>query len=105
MDSGTQINAISHTLAKEWNLPIYQLQRLVNLEGFSGATLPYITYTKVQIEIPQVKSFIKFLHVFIQPDTQYANEGIPIMLGTPAIDQILKEATPEEIDELVATSS
>ena len=52
VDSGAQISAVSMAFAKCHNLPIWQLQQLLDFEGFGGVDIPYIGYTQIQLQIP-----------------------------------------------------
>ena len=47
VNSGAQISAVSMAFAKCHNLPIWQLQQLLDFEGFRGVDIPYIGYTKI----------------------------------------------------------
>ena len=55
VDSGAQISAVSVGFAKCHNLPIWQLQQLLDFEGFGGIDIPYSGYTQIQLQIPGVK--------------------------------------------------
>ena len=63
--SGAQISAVSMTFAKCHNLPIWQLQQLLDFEGFGGVDIPYIGYIQIQLQIPGVKDYDKDILVFI----------------------------------------
>ena len=66
VDSGSQISAVSMAFAKLHNLPIWQLQQLLDFKGFGGVDIPYIGYTQIQLQIPGVKNYHKYILVFIQ---------------------------------------
>ena len=55
VDSGAQISAVSMAFVKHCNLPIWQLQQLLDFEGFGGVDIPYIGYTQIQLQIPGIK--------------------------------------------------
>ena len=55
VDSGAQISAVSMALVKHHGLPIWQLQQLLNFEGFGGVDIPYIGYIQLQLKIPCIK--------------------------------------------------
>ena len=57
MDSGAQISAISMDFVKRHGLPIIQLQQLLDLEGSGGVDIPYIGYTKLTLNIPEIEGF------------------------------------------------
>ena len=49
VDSGAQISAISMDFVKRHDLPIFQLQQLLDFEGFGGIDIPYIGYTELTL--------------------------------------------------------
>ena len=99
VDSGVQISAVSMTFAKKHQLPIWQLQKLLDFEGFGGVEIPYIGYTQIQLKIPGIQDYHKDILVFIQKDSRYS-ERVPIILGTLHIKDILHSATKEELKNL-----
>ena len=78
VDSGTQISAVSMAFVKRHNLPIWQLQQLLDFEGFGGMDIPYIGYTQIQLQIRGVKDYDKDIMVFIQKDY---SEQVLVILG------------------------
>ena len=65
VDSGAQISAVSMAFVERHGLPIWQLQQLLDFEGFGGVEVPYIGYTQLQLKIPGVKDYDKDILVFI----------------------------------------
>ena len=47
VDSGAQISDISMEFLKRHDLQIFQLQQLLDFEGFGGVDIPYTGYTKL----------------------------------------------------------
>ena len=84
---------------KYHNLPIWQLQQLLDFEGFGGVDIPYIGYTQIQLQIPGVKYYDKDILVFIQTDSHYS-EQVPVILGTLHIKDMIQLATREELVKL-----
>ena len=99
VDSGAQISAVSMAFAKCHNLPIWQLQQLLDFEGFGGVDIPYIGYTQIQLQIPGVKDYNQDILVFIQKDSRYS-EQVPVILGTLHIKDMIQLATQEELVKL-----
>ena len=99
VDSGAQISAVSMAFAKCHNLPIWQLQQLLDFEGFRGIDIPCIGYTQIQLQIPGVKDYDKDILVFIQKDSCYS-EHVPVILGTLHIKDVIQSATREELVKL-----
>ena len=80
-------------------LPIWQLQQLLDFEGFGGVDIPYIGYTQLQLKIPGIKHYDKDILVFIQKDSKYS-EQVPVVLGTLHIKDVIQSATKEELVKL-----
>ena len=97
--SGAQILAISMAFAKHHGVPIWQLQQLLDFEGFGGVDISYIGYTQIQLQIPGIKDYDKDILVFIQKDSRYS-EHVPVILGTLHIKDIIQSATKEELTNL-----
>ena len=57
VDSGAQISAVSMAFVKCHGLPVWQLQQLLDFEGFGGVDIPYIGYTQLQLKIPGINPF------------------------------------------------
>ena len=83
-------------------LLIWQLQQLLDFEGFGGVDIPYIGYTQVQLQIPGIQGYDKDILVFIQKDSCYS-EHVPVILGTLHIKDIIHSATKEELANLGET--
>ena len=73
-------------------LPIWQLQQLLDFEGFGGVDFSYIGYTQIQLQIPGVKDYGKDILVFIQ--------NVTVILGTLHIKDVIQSATREELVKL-----
>ena len=99
IDSGAQILAISESMVKTLGLPFQQLHTLLHLEGTARVDVPYLGYTEVRLDIPEVKKFNHDCLLMIYPDSKYS-QRVPIILGTLHINEILDLATEEELKAL-----
>ena len=99
VDSGAQISAVSMAFVKCHNLSIWQLQQLLDFEGFGGVDIPYIGYTQIQLQILSVKDYDRDILVFIQKDSHYS-EQVLVILGTLHIKDVIQSATREELVKL-----
>ena len=99
VDFGAQISAVSMAFVKHHGLPIWQLQQLLDFEGFRGLDIPYIGYTQLQLKIPGIKDYDKDVLVFIQKDSRYSKQ-VPVVLGTLHIKDVMQSATKEELVKL-----
>ena len=102
MDSGAQISAISMEFVKRYGLPIFQLQQLLDFEGFGGVDIPYIGYTKLTLNILEIEGFRGEILAFVQKDNKYSAE-VPLIIGTLCIKEIFACATAEELEKLSLT--
>ena len=99
MDPGAQISAISMEFVKRHDLPIFQLQQLLDFERFGGVDIPYIGYTKLTLSILEIEGFRREILAFLQNDSKYSAE-VPLIIGTLHINGILAYATAEELGKL-----
>ena len=99
VDSGAQISAISIEFVKRHDLPIFQLQQLLDFEGFGGVDIPYIGYTELTLNIPEIEGFKREILAFVQKDSKYSAE-VPLIIGTLHINEILAYAVAEELGKL-----
>ena len=70
VDSGAQISAISMEFVKRHDLPIFQLQQLLDFEGLGGVDIPYIGYTELTLNIPEIEGFKREILAFVQKDSK-----------------------------------
>ena len=73
-----QILAISMEFIKRHKLPIFQLQQLLDFEGFGGVDIPNIGYTELTLDI---EGFKREILAFVQEDSRYSAE-VPLSIGT-----------------------
>ena len=99
VDLGAKISTISMAFAKHHELPIWQLQQLLDFEGFGWVDIPYIGYTLVRLQIPGIQGYDRDILVFIQKDSQYS-EHVRVILGTLHIKDIIHSARKEELAKL-----
>ena len=99
IDSRAQISAISESMVKTLGLPFRQLHTLLHLKGATRVDVLYLGYTKVRLDIPEVKTFNHDCLLIIYPDSKYS-QRVPIILWTLHIDEILDLATEEELKAL-----
>ena len=99
IDSGVQVTTITIDLVNKLKLPIYGLKTLLNFRQYGGGNIPYHGYTGVTMEIPEIKGFKEDALMMVIDDDDYGKR-VPIQLGTLHIDQIITQATPEEIASL-----
>ena len=99
IDSGAQISAISESMVKTLGLPFWQLHTLLHLEGAAGVDVPYLEYTELRLDIPEVKRFDHDCLLMIYLDSKYSHR-VPIIIGTLHIDEVLDLAIEKKLSSL-----
>ena len=64
-----------------------------------GVDVPYLGYTEVNLQIPEIKNFIEDVLMLVYPDSKYSQK-VPVVLGTLHIDALLEVAMEEELKNL-----
>ena len=93
---GANISCISKSIADKLGLPCKQLEKLLEIEGSGGISIPYLGYMEENLQVPGVKALNEDILVVIQNDNAY-NEKVPVTLGTLHIDMVIEKATAEEL--------
>ena len=75
------------------------MHQLLDFEGFWGVDIPYIGYTELTLDIPEIEGFKREILAFVQKDSKYSAE-VPLIIGTLHINEILACATAEELGKL-----
>ena len=99
IDSGAQISAISRSMAQTLGLPIQKLEALLDIEGSAGTDVPYLGYTELRLDIPEIAKFDHDVLMMVYPDSKYSHR-VPIVIGTLHIDEVLDLATYDELASL-----
>ena len=82
LDTGSTISTISRKFHQENlnNLPIQQVQSLLDIECADGNSLPYDGFIETELQIPGIAENFPALLLVI-PDSTY-NNSVPLLLGT-----------------------
>ena len=99
IDSGAQISAISKSMAKTLGLPIRKLETLLDVEGSAGLDVPYLGYTELRLNIPEIAKFDHDVLMMVYPDSKYSHRD-PVIIGTLHIDEALDLATCDQLASL-----
>ena len=101
IDSGAQISAISKSIVKTLGLPIRKLEALLDIEGSAGSDVPYLGYTELRLDIPEIAKFDHDVLMMVYPDCKYSHRvPVIIIIGTLHIDEALDLATYDELASL-----
>ena len=94
IDMGAQISAALSSMQKALGVPLKRLEVLFEIEGSAGVDVPYLKYTDVNLQIPEIKNFSEDVLMLVYPDSKYSQK-VPVVLGTLHIDALLEVATEE----------
>ena len=57
VDCGAQVSTINIHLVKKWGLSIHKFETILNIEGMVGGKIPHLGYTKLELQILEIKVF------------------------------------------------
>ena len=86
-------------MAKTLGLPIRKLETLLDIEGSAGSDVPYLGYTELRLNIPEIAKFDHDVLMMVYPHSKYSHR-VPVMIGTLHIDEALDLATYNELASL-----
>ena len=86
-------------MAQTLGLPIRKLEALLDIEGSAGRDVPYLGYTELRLDIPEIAKFDHDVLMMVYPDSKYSHR-VPIVIGTLHIDEVLDLATYDELASL-----
>ena len=102
VDSGAEVSNISAILCEELGLEIQPLGQLLELEGTGGATIPYLRFVEVNLQIPGIRRYNEDVLLLAIPTMAYS-ERVPVMVGSKIIDKDLGCMTVEELAKATVT--
>ena len=99
LDGGAQISTNSKKWVQEANLPIYELENLVEIIQAGGSILDYEGFTEVTITSDQIPSLDLTFPVLVVSHTDY-HEEVPLTLGTKTLYHIYDSGILKGNDKL-----
>ena len=84
--------------AKLWDY-LLENWKLLDIEGSAGSDVPYLGYTELRLDIPEIAKFDHDLLMMVYPDSKYSHR-VPVIIGTLHIDEALDLATYDELASL-----
>ena len=72
-------STITVSFTKELGVPIYKLNRFIEVEG--TGSVPYLGCVEVKLQIPENKAFNEELLMMVINDSRYGNKK-PLQIGT-----------------------
>ena len=80
-------------------LKIYQLDTLLDIEGFGGNDVPYLGYVESRLQVKGISGMDEDSLFLVVPDSNYTKR-VPISIGTVHIERSLQLLKEEEIPNL-----
>ena len=100
IDSSSHVSSVSSQFCEELALEIQPLGQLLELEGTGGATIPYLGFTQVNLQIPGIQHYNDdVLLLLVIPSTTYS-QMVPVMFGSEIIDRPLSMITKGELKKV-----
>ena len=93
---------MSAQLCEELGLEIQPLGQLLELEGTGGATIPYLRFVEVNLQIPGIRRYNEDVLLLAIPTMTYT-ERVPVVVGSKIIDKALSCMTAGELTKATAT--
>ena len=100
IDSGAMISMMRTDYCYECGYEIQLLEHLVPIEGSGGASVPYLGYVGVRMQIPGINSFDRDILILVSPTTTRYHQWVPIQVGSHVIDQVTSCISEEELQSL-----
>ena len=81
---------------------VHPLDRLLKLEGIIGATIPYLGYVEVNLQIPGIMGYNENTVLLVILTTTYA-EKVPVVVGSKIINKAMGIITKGELAKATMT--
>ena len=102
INSGAQVSSISYQFCEDLALQIQPLGWLLKLEGTWGATIPYLGFMEVNLQIPGIRNYNEDVLMLVIPTTTYS-ETVLVMVGFEIIDRAMSIITKGELMKVTTT--
>ena len=96
LDLGAEISSVSFQFCEDLALQIQPLDQLLELEGTRGATIPYLGFVEVNLQIPGIKNYNEDVLLVVIPTKTYS-KTLPVVVGSKIIHRALSLMTKGEL--------
>ena len=86
-------------MGKKFNLNLWHLHSVLQIEGSGGFKDPYLGYVEAHLRLPEVSAFDTDVLLLIVPDSVHTAYA-PITLGTLHIDMTINLTTKTELENI-----
>ena len=100
--SGAQVSSISAQFCKDLTLQIQPLGQLLELEGTGGASIPYLGFMEVNLQIRGIRNYNEDVLLLVIPTMTYS-KMVLVMVGTKIINKALSLMTTGELAKATMT--
>ena len=95
IDLGAQVSSVSAKFCEDLTLKIKPFGQLLELGGTGGATIPYLRFVEVNLQILGIRNYEDVLLLVI-PTMTYS-EMVPVTVGSKIINKALSLMTTGEL--------
>ena len=88
LDAGAQMSTITISQARKMKLKIESFDKLLDIEGSGGVSVPYIGYVEVNLKIPELPAYDEDALMMVMNDSRYG-DMVPFAFGTKCIHAAL----------------
>ena len=99
---GGQVSSVSSGFCEQMALKVHPPDRLLKLEGTRRATILYLGYAEVNLQIPSIKGYNEDVLLLVIPTMTYAGK-VPVMVGSKIIDRAMGMIMKRELAKTTAT--
>ena len=92
LDAGAQMSTITFSQARKTKLKIESLDKLLDIEGGGGVSIPSIGYVEVSLKIPEIPAYDKDALMMVMNDSRHG-DMVPFDIGTKHIHAALEVIT------------
>ena len=104
MNSGSTINAVTPEFVEAWSLDVGPLSNLVDgtlsMNSFGRLFSQPLGYIIIRIQVKGVQGYDEDQVALVVPDPTHFGSKVPVILGTPTINQIINVIKESKIDDL-----
>ena len=79
LDTGAKMSTITISQARKMKLKIQSLDKLLDIEGTGGISVPYIGYVEVNFKIPEIPANDEDALMMAMNDSKYG-DMVPLLL-------------------------
>ena len=102
INSEAQVSSVSTGFYKHMAWKVHPLDRLLKLEGTGGATIPYLGYVEVNLQIPGIRGYNEDVMHLVIPTTAYAKK-VAVKVGSKIIDRAMRIIIKGELAKATTT--